>query len=195
MRYQVSCDRIGGEYCVGSVSKETMGYWSTKDINDLKEHLLSDTILGVPQEHNLYPFYEHDNLIHANGVEVNQYNRLTVTDLDTEEEVYIFDLDIKELANSDNSWIINDKDADLSPNEDTIVTGSIEKGTWIYEEFELNETFDPKKLQLFMYAIDTSEGLYVVDHMAYEDIDISHVDGSAMGKDFIVYFDAEVETE
>ena len=74
MKVRITLDRWGGEYCVGSIPRETINYWSGKDIDDLKEHLLADTIIGVSQEHNLHPFYEQDNLVHTCGVELSKSN-------------------------------------------------------------------------------------------------------------------------
>ena len=56
----------------------------------------------------------------------------------------------------------------------------------VYEDFSLDEPFDHKKLKFYLYQID---GLFVVDHMQYEDKELSHVDGSSAGKDFQVWFD------
>jgi hypothetical protein len=37
-----------------------------------------------------------------------------------------------------------------------------------------------------MYAID---GLYVIHYMKYEGVELGHIDGTTVGKDFNVWFD------
>ena len=184
MKVRITLDRWGGEYCVGSIPKETIEYWSGKDIDDLKEHLLADTILGVPEQHNLYPFFERDNLVHTCGVELSKSNQLTVENVDTNETIFEYSLDADWVRTT--AYVINDEPQTLPDNEGLIFTASIEKGGWVYEDFSLDESFDHKKLKFFLYEID---GLFVINHMQYEDIEIDQIDGSTIGKDFQVWFD------
>jgi hypothetical protein len=67
-----------------------------------------------------------------------------------------------------------------------IHTASIEKGSWVYEIVNLDEPFDHKKLKFCMYDVD---GLYVVSHMMYEDIELELEDNYTIGKEFQVWFD------
>jgi hypothetical protein len=147
MKYRITLDRWGGEYCVGSIPRETINYWSGKDIDDLKEHLLADTIIGVSQEHNLHPFYEQDNLVHTCGVELSKSNMVTVEDADTDETIFETTLDADWVK--DNAFVINDEPDNLPDDTGIIHTASIEKGGWVYEEFSLDEPFDHKKLKFF----------------------------------------------
>ena len=185
MKVRITLDRWGGEYCVGSIPKETIEYWSGKDEDDLKEHLLADTILGVPEQHNLYPFYERDNLVHTCGVQLSKSNMVTVEDADTDETIFEHTLDADWVTDTDNAWIINSAPETLPDDKGMIFTASIEKGGWVYEDFSLDEPFDYKKLKFFMYYVD---GLYVVSHMMYDDIEIEQEDGYTIGKDFQVWF-------
>jgi hypothetical protein len=106
MKYKIRLDRMGGEYCVGVIPRETIDYWSGKEENDLKDHLLVDSIPDVPKKHCLYPFYEQDSLIHTCGVELSPYNRLTVSDVDTGEEVFECTLDEDYIK--DNGWEVEE---------------------------------------------------------------------------------------
>ena len=47
-----------------------------------------------------------------------------------------------------------------------------------------------KKIEFFMYAID---GLYVIHYMKYEGIELEHIEGTTVGKDFNVWFDCTGE--
>jgi hypothetical protein len=183
MNYRITLDKWGGEYCVGSIPRETIDYWSERDEDELKEHLVSDSILDVPEKHNLYPFHEQDNLIHTCGVEMSPYNRLTVSNVDTDEEVFECNLDEDWIK--DNGWILNDQ-PDLDYATGVIHTVSVEKGYWEYEVITTDKVFDQNKLEFFMYAID---GLYVIHYMKYEGVELGHIDGTTVGKDFNVWFD------
>ena len=129
-------------------------------------------------------FYEQDNLIHTCGVEMSPYNRLTVSDVDTDEDVFGCNLD--EVWIKDNAWVINDVEPTLCDDTGLIHTVSVEKGYWEYESFTTEQPFDHKKLEFFMHAID---GLYVIHYMKYEGIELGHLDGTTLGKEFQVLFD------
>ena len=184
MNYKITLDKMGGEYCVGSLSRETIKYWSERDEDELKEHLVSDSILDAPEKHKLYPFHEQDNLIHTCGVEMSPYNRLTVSNVDTGEAVFECTLD--EGWIKDSAWVINDDVPDLDYATGLMHAVSVEKGYWEYESFSTEKPFDQNKLEFFMYAID---GLYVIHHMKYEGVELGHLDGTTVGKDFNVWFD------
>ena len=184
MNYRITLDKWGGEYCVGSIPRETIDYWSERDEDELKEHLFADSIPDVPEKHNLYPFHEQDSLIHTCGVEISPYNRLTVSNVDTDEEVFECNLDEDWIK--DNGWVINDDEPDLDDDTGLMHTVSVEKGYWEYEVITTDKVFDQNKLEFFLYAID---GLYVIHYMKYEGVELGHIDGTTVGKDFNVWFD------
>ena len=37
MNYRISLDKWGGEYCVGTIPRDTIIYWSKRDEDELKE--------------------------------------------------------------------------------------------------------------------------------------------------------------
>ena len=184
MRYKITLDKMGGEYCVTTIPRDTIKYWSQRNEDDLKEHLIADSIPDVPKKHCIYPFYEQESLIHTCGVELSPYNRLTVSDVDTGEEVFECTLDEDYIK--DNGWVINEVEPTLDDDTGLIHTVSVEKGYWEYESFSTEKPFDPNKLEFFIYAID---GLYVIHYMKYEGIELGHIDGTTLGKEFQVWFD------
>jgi len=184
MRYKITLDKMGGEYCVTTIPRDTIKYWSQRNEDDLKEHLIADSIPDVPKKHCLYPFYEQDSLIHTCGVELSPYNRLTVSNVDTDEDVFGCNLDEDWIK--DNGWVINDDEPTLDVGTGLIHTVSVEKGYWEYEVITTDKVFDQNKLEFFMYAID---GLYVIHYMKYEGIEAEDIDGATVGKDFNVWFD------
>ena len=114
---------------------------------------------------------------------MSPYNRLTVSNVDTGEEVFECNLDEDWIK--DNGWILNDQ-PDLDYATGVIHTVSAEKGYWEYEVITTDKVFDQNKLEFFMYAID---GLYVIHYMKYEGVELGHIDGTTVGKDFNVWFD------
>ena len=62
---------------------------------------------------------------------------------------------------------------------------SWEKGTWEYELIETEEPFDQSKLEFYLYHID---GMFIVDHLKYEGVELRCNDGSTRGVGFKVWF-------
>ena len=112
---------------------------------------------------------------------MSPYNRLTVSNVDTSEEVFECNLDEDWIK--DNGWILNDQ-PDLDYATGVIHTVSVEKGYWEYEVITTDKVFDQNKLEFFMYAID---GLYVIHYMKYEGVELGHIDGTTVGKEFQVW--------
>ncbi len=115
---------------------------------------------------------------------MSPHNRLTVSNVDTGEDVFECTLDDGWIK--DSAWVINDDVPDLDDATGLMHTVSVEKGYWEYESFSTEKPFDPNKLEFFMYAID---GLYVIHYMKYEGIELGHIDGTTLGKEFQVWFD------
>ena len=82
--------------------------------------------------------------------------------------------------------VINDDEPDLDDDTGLMHTVSVEKGYWEYEVITTDKVFDQNKLEFFLYAID---GLYVIHYMKYEGVELGHIDGTTVGKDFNVWFD------
>jgi len=88
-QYKVQLDVYGGEATVGSIAVATRDYWIERGLDSLESHVTRDDVSDVPTEHNLYPSFEHDDLIHTNGVEFIGINQIQVVDLSTDEEEFV----------------------------------------------------------------------------------------------------------
>lgn len=111
-------------------------------------------------------------------------NRLSILDANTDEVIFESDLDKQWIH--DNAWVINDKHFELPDDHGLIHIASIEKGSWEYETLTLDHSIDAKRLQFHLYNID---GIFVIDHMKYDDTEILAFDCATRGKEFRVWFD------
>ena len=106
-QYRISLDVYGAEVTVGSVSSDAHAYWSSKNNNSLKSHLITDEEPDVQEKQRLYPWFERDDLIHTYGVEFCGSNRIAVTEESSSDTILECDLDQDWVK--DASWVINDK--------------------------------------------------------------------------------------
>ena len=183
-QYKVILDVYGGEVTVGSIPTPTYDYWTQRGLETLRSHLTLDDIPDVPIEHQLYPWFEHDDLIHTNGVEFKGINQIQVVDLSTDEEEFVSFLD--EYCITDNAWVINDTRPVIPTDHVILNCTSIEKGYWEYETIQTQEPFDISKLEFFLYHVN---GIFIVDHLTYDGMTLDCVDGSTREIEFLVSFD------
>jgi hypothetical protein len=181
--YKVVLDVYGGEFTVGSIPTPTYQYWTQRGLAALQAHLTLDDITDLPTEHQLYPWFDRDDLIHTHGVEFKGINQIAVIDVSTDEVVFMSSLDQYSITNS--AWIINDEPHDVSDNNVVMTCTSWEKGSWEYELIVTKEPFDQTKLEFYLYHID---GTFVVDHLKYEGEEIICIDGNSRGTGFDVWF-------
>jgi len=189
MKYQIILDTYGGEFCLGTTDKETVDYWSDRTNEELIEHITGDTVRDVPDEYNLYPYFDQSDIIHSNGVILSDYNHIEVLCEDTGETVFDLTLDsffIRELM-----VMIDNPVNGLEEGQPIIYSGSNEKGSWIYE-LEIDTQFDPKKLKFFLHYL---EGTFVIDSIEYDEIDCEFVDGTARTINFHASFGEIINTE
>jgi hypothetical protein len=183
-QYKVILDVYGGEVTVGSIPTPTYDYWTQRGLETLRSHLTLDDIPDVPIEHQLYPWFEHDDLIHTNGVEFKGINQIQVVDLSTDEEEFVSFMD--EDCITDNAWVINDTRPVIPPDHVILNCTSIEKGYWVYETIQTQERFDISKLEFFLYHVN---GIFIVDHLTYDGMTLDYVGSSTREIEFLVSFD------
>lgn len=183
-QYKVQLDFYGGEATVGLVAVATIDYWIERGLESLESHLTLDNVPEVPDQHQLHPWDERDDLIHTRGVEFKGTNHIQVVDLLKDEEEFVSYLN--EDCITDNAWIMNDTSSVIPSDHVVLNCTLIEKGYWEYETIHTQEPFDISKLEFFLYHID---GIFIVDHLAYDGVQHDCVDGSFREKDFLVSFD------
>lgn len=183
-QYRISLDVYGAEVTVGSVSSDAHAYWSSKNNNSLKSHLITDEEPDVQEKQRLYPWFERDDLFHTYGVEFCGSNRIAVTEESSSDTILECDLDQDWVK--DASWVINDKPHVLEKDTALMTCASWEKGTWEYELIETKAPFDQSKLEFFLYNLD---GAFIVDHLKYEGEELTCIEGNSRGTGFDVWFD------
>ena len=186
--YNVQVDQYGAEITIGKVSRETYEYWKSWDGYLIEQHLQFDDIESVPPEHNLYPWYEQDDLLHINGPQFCDTNHLTITDAESG-EVILKESIFKELF-QDNAWVL-DSVEETNPNLNGTVLLyclSADKGCWSFDDIETDQPFDPSKLTFYLHGID---GDIILDHMRYEDQDLNVICSDTNQKDWTFWFDSD----
>ena len=195
MIYRLIFDKNGGEFCCGTIERETFDYWCDKENEELTRHIFwgDDSDTDIPQEHNLYPWHEQDDVGHTSGVFLNggadlgYGNHLSVRD---EKGLEVFAISLDSVFLRELCYIRFDKQK-YDNDQPVIVTSSIEKGSWEYE-VDIQEEFDPKKLRLFL--VDLGCG-YTLDHIEYDKIDCGLVDLCTRGIEFVARVDELVDDE
>jgi hypothetical protein len=179
MKYRIVLSVYGGEYCLGTTNRETVDYWSNRSNNELVEHITGDTIKDIPDEFYLFPFFDQTDVIHTNGVEVNNHNYLEVVNEESQETVYEVSLG----SLREQMQMIDNPLKELDEGQLLIYTVSSEKGSY---EYPLEtDTFDPKNLRFFLHQLDET---LVIDHIEYDDMVCDLTDGSTRGVSFSASF-------
>ena len=143
MKYSIVLTGHGGEYCLRSTTTQVVAYWSKKITDELIEHITTgNTTEDVPDEYNLYPYFDQTDIFHINGVEVNNHNYLEVINAETQETVY----EVALSSLRDQMEMIDNPITGLEEGQPIIYHGLHEKGTWEYD-LELDTEFDPKRLK------------------------------------------------
>jgi len=182
MRYKLILDVYGGEYCLGTTTKEVVDYWSKRTNDELIEHMTGDTIKDVPDEYNLYPFFDQTDVIHTNGVELNDHNHIEVIYEKTGET--IFEGSLGSCFTRERMLMVDNPFVDLREGHPLIYSSSSEKGSWEYE-LEIDTEFDPKLLKFYLHDL---EGNFVIDNIQYDGLDCEFVDGTTRGVGFEARF-------
>jgi len=180
MKYRIVLSVYGGEYSLGKTNKETFDYWSNRPNEELVEHITGDTIKDIPDEYYLYPFFDQTDVIHTNGVEVNNHNYLEVVNEESQETVYEVPLG----SLREQMQMIDNPLKELKEGQVLILTVSSEKGSWEYD-LEIDTEFDPKNLRFFLHDLDET---LVVDYIEYDDTVCELTDGSTRGVSFYAGF-------
>lgn len=179
--YRIEIDQYGGEFASGLVSVDTMDYWISRGAESLKSHAAEDDIKHVPPEHDLYPWFEQDNVLHVNGAAFSGVNTLRIVDQSTETTVLESRLDAEWIQ--DNAWVLDDAHSHNQNEMQVITFASLEKGVWDYDLIETSGAFDHGMLQFFVYCIDSR---FVLDHLQYGDEKLMLENSDTRGQEFEV---------
>jgi hypothetical protein len=183
--YTIQLWGYGGEYVMGTVSREIYDYFKKRRLSVSDFAWDSD----YADEHNIpeemWPFppgswYECSDMGHVSGVDRNA-GTLQICDENSNSvyEISLEDIDgysdgSPEIGGGEEIWI-DSKD----PGTVVFVGVSNEKGTFFEGEIELTEPFDSSKLCISYDEIDGNE---IVSMISYDGMDLDNNGGSTNGK-------------
>jgi hypothetical protein len=183
--YTIQLWGYGGEYVMGTVTREIFDYFKNRRLSVSDYAWDSDYAddHNIPEEMQPFPagsWYECDDMGHVNGVDRNA-GTLQVCD---EHGNVVYEISLEnidghsdgspEISGGDEVWI-DSKD----PGTVVFVGVSNEKGTFFEGEFELKSPFDSSKLCISYDEIDGNE---IVSMITYDDEDIDNNGASTNGK-------------
>lgn len=183
--YSIQLWGYGGEYVMGTVTREIYDYFKKRRLSIADYAWDSDYAdeHEIPEDMQPFPpgsWYECDDMGHVSGVD-RSAGTLQISDEngDTVYEVSLEDIDgysdgSPEIGGGDEVWI-DSKD----PGTVVFVGVSNEKGTFFEGEIELTSPFDSSKLCISYDEIDGNE---IVSMISYDGDDIDNNGGSTNGK-------------
>jgi len=182
--YTVNMWGYGGEYVMGTVSREIYNYFRSRrlDVTDFAWNSDYAEENNIPEE--MWPFepgcwHQCDDMAHVNGVDRSS-GTLQVCD---ETGTVIYERSLENIDGDEDSpqigwgeevWI------DSQPPGTVVFVGvSSEKGSFFEGEINLKEPFDIAKLEI---AVDEIDGNEIAGMVMYDGEDIDNNGGSTNGK-------------
>jgi hypothetical protein len=188
MRVEIALSGYGGEIVLGTVDKNIFDYFQEHDI-DISEFSNDwDNDLDVPE--NMRPFapcewHECDDIAHRYGVEMHEYCRVVVIDLDTDTTLLESNLDISSLdANGISSSCLEEVYVDHFSDKVVFTGQSVEKGTFFNVVIEIEDKFDPTKLEL---DYDDIDGWTLCSSVKYDGVELYDEGVCTTGKSMNFY--------
>jgi len=177
----------GGECYIGSVSRADYEVFKARRV-DLDQYLGdwdSELFQDIPTENRFTEpgqAYECDDLFHGSGATMDDSSWITVTNDETNEDLFQTNLDIAHLEGQgigvDCSYGFDSDELD----DGTVIFwgGQGEKGCFFDAEFTLPRPFDPKLLKIYY---GNGDGWNIVSSVEYDGQDLEGQDGySTTGK-------------
>lgn len=184
-KYEIHLQGYGGEFVLGSITKEQYEFW--KDRDDLDDFAYDwDGEMDIPEAMKIFnpgDWHECDNLEHISGCEFSELCSVVVYDKEGN-EVWSSPLSVSALEdrgvgvdgmNRDEFYVEHD-----STEEYFFAGQNFEKGTFQTYEIETYGKFDPAKLN---FSTNDVNGWEFVDGVSYESIELDDTSGySTTGK-------------
>ncbi len=184
-KYDIFLQGYGGEFVLGSITKEQYEFWSKRE--DLDEYVYDwDSEIEIPEEMKLFSpgdWYELDNLEHINGCEFSELCSVVVYDEDGN-EVWASPLSVSALEErgvGTDGMHRSEYYIEYDTKEEYFFSGqNFEKGTFQTYQIETYGDFDPAKLN---FSTNDVNGWEFVDGVSYESIELEDTSGySTTGK-------------
>jgi leucine-rich repeat protein SHOC2 len=182
-KIEIFLSGYGGEVVLGTVEKKVFEYFQDNeiDINEFSNDWNNE--LSVPED--MQPFqpgewHECDDISHHWGVEMHECCRVVVTDIDTGNIIFECNLDSTSLENAGiESNCTEEIYGEYFPGKVVFRGQSVEKGTFFYVRTEIEEDFDPDKLELAYSDID---GWELCHSIKYNNIELYDEGADTVGK-------------
>ena len=178
----------GGEIVMGRVSRETYRWWTSKSVEAGVE--LEDLVFNwsweeenpdkelPPEAQFITPgeWHECDNISHESGAEVSDLSGITITDEDTQEQLFEFRLSHAELEEKGVTLTCNlSEDAeDAGTGNACFVAQSVEKGVFFDGTVRITRPFDPRLLEISYNSVADWD---LVSGVTYDGEDVEGTDG------------------
>jgi len=187
IRARLLIQGYGGECYIGSVSRADYEVFKSKKV-DLDQYLGdwdNELFQDVPEENRFVEpsqAYECDDLFHASGATMDDSSYITVTNDETNEDLFETNLDIAHLKEQGIGVDCSEgfESDDLDDGAVIFWGGQGEKGCFFDAELTLTQPFDPRLLKVYY---GNGDGWNIVTGVEYDGIDLEGQDGySTTGK-------------
>jgi len=187
IRARLLIQGYGGECYIGSVSREDYEVFRARRVNldqylgDWDNELFQD----VPEANRFVEpgqAYECDDLFHGSGATMDDASWITVTNDETNEDLFQTNLDIAHLENQGIGAECSEGFESDELDDGTVIFwgGQGEKGCFFDAELTLTQPFDPKLLKIYY---GNGDGWNIVTSIEYDGQDLEGQDGySTTGK-------------
>ena len=179
----------GGEIVMGRVSREAYKWWTNKseEAGVSLEDFAGDwsweeenADKDVPAEARFITpgeWHECDNISHESGAEVSDLSGITITDEETQEQLYEFRLSQTELEEHGVTMtcgFCHDAPEDAGRGNACFVAQSIEKGVFFDGTVRITRPFDPRLLEISYNSVAEWD---LVSGVTYDGVDVEGTDG------------------
>ena len=179
----------GGEIVMGRVSREAYKWWTNKskeagvDLEDFasdwsweEENANKDV---PPEARFITPgeWHECDNISHESGAEVGDLSGITITDEETQEQLFEFRLSQTELEEHGVTMtcgFCHDAPENAGPGNACFVGQSVEKGVFFDGTVRITRPFDPRLLEISYNSVADWD---LVSGVTYDGEDVEGTDG------------------
>jgi hypothetical protein len=178
----------GGEIVMGRVSREAYRWWTNKaeaagvELHDFVFDWSWEEENGdkaVPAEARFITpgdWHECDNISHESGAEVSDLSGITITDEETQEQLFEFRLGINELEDKGVTVTcgFSEDTEDAGTGNACFIGQSVEKGVFFNGTVRITQPFDPRLLEISYNSIADWD---LVSGVEYDGEDIEGTDG------------------
>ena len=187
IRARLLIQGYGGECYIGSVSREDYEVFKARRV-DLDQYVGdwdNEVFQDVPEKNRFVEpsqAYECDDLFHASGATMDVGSYITVTNDETNEDIFETSLDIAHLQEQGIGVDCSDGFDSDELDDGTVIFwgGQGEKGCFFDAELTLTQPFDPKLLKIYY---SNGDGWNIATSVEYDGQDLEGQDGySTTGK-------------